>query len=124
MDNSEKILQQLFKSAPLPELSADFTSKLLEKTSLLPKPKAVSAKPLIHSLILGLGFLLPVVIAVAFYFEGNTSNIQMLDFHTHFRLAEYLKQFLSNYLIISFATLVLIWFLIDFKFINFRRVRK
>jgi len=65
-----------------------------------------------------------VVIAVAFYFEGNTSNIQMLDFHTHFRLAEYLKQFLSNYLIISFATLVLIWFLIDFKFINFRRVRK
>ena len=125
MDNSEKKLQQLIKSASLPELSADFTSRVMERTSFLPKTKLFPDKPLIHPLVLWLGFLLPaIIIIIALFVRGNSSQVLMLNFHTNFNLFYYLKQFSSNYLIISFATLVLIWFLIDFKLINFRKLNK
>ncbi|MFA6571065.1 MAG: hypothetical protein WCT77_07490 [Bacteroidota bacterium] len=123
MADTEKKLKQLFKSAPLPELSADFTSNLMEGIKVLPKSKPIAVRPLIHPLVLWLGLLLTIILSLVVSIGSNTLQIKFNNFPTNFESFYYLRQIFNNYLITTYAILILIWFLIDYKLSNFRKVK-
>jgi|GEM_PF-3954371 len=124
MDKTEKILKQLFKSAPLPELNADFTSSVVEETRLLYKPKVVAYKPLINPFVLWIVLMIPALIIITLIIGGKTVNIEFPNFLTKLEFIDSIKLFSNNYLIIAYSLLILLWFYIDFKLINYKNVKK
>ena len=118
MADIEKITKQLLKSTQLPEISADFNFKVMEEIKLIPKPKTIIDKPLIHPLVLWLGVLIPILITGALYISGFTFEAKFTESFTKFNVFQYIEQGSANYLITAYALLVLVWFIIDYKLLK------
>ena len=115
MADIEKITKKLLKSTQFPEISADFNLKVMDEIKLIPKPKSIIDKPLIHPLVLWLGLLIPVLITGYLYFSGFTLESKFLEAFAKFNIFHYLEKITANYLITAYALLVLLWFIIDYK---------
>jgi hypothetical protein len=116
MADNDKILSQLFKSAPLPEISAGFTTKLMEEIRTLPKPGPLPARPLINPIIIWVGMFAALFITIGSALGKITIQPKITAFLPKINLPDYLVKFSGNYLVVAIAILILLWFFIDYIF--------